>query len=311
MDTTHCPVRRGTYGVPEPVRYRADRTKQGNISVADSEQMNALLSSITIETPGDSRGQKAPPVLVRRQHAVSGYDRNGRRSRDERLYQQQRRRMMYVMPSLIFLIGSVVLLSSPFANQPKMLSAQQVGAVREATPPEGAALPSPVDEVPTTNYVQQYTTDPRRPRLLTIPSLGVHARVLEVGRDSRSQPQLPRNSYDVGWYNVSVLPGKTGAAVLSGACNGSVGQGVFHRLGELKHGDLIRIERGDGTTYEYTVEYVETVNVDKVNMAEALLPANSSSEGVNLIGCSGGYDVKTNDFAKRVVIYAIIQDRSG
>jgi sortase (surface protein transpeptidase) len=80
---------------------------------------------------------------------------------------------------------------------------------------------------------------------------------------------------------------------------------VFRRLNELQAGSGISIERGDGGVDAYQVESIETVRADTVNMADVLVPFNRSSEGLNLIGCAGSYDSKTNDFANRVIIFAV------
>ena len=237
--------------------------------------------------------------------STGGYSRNAHRHDDEKKYLVRRRRVLYLLPVMAFFVVVGVALWGPFVSRPQILSAQQTNLVDESAQPSVVPLAGSSDEKPAANYLETYKTAPTSPKLLSIDSLGIQARVLEVGLDGRNQPQLPKNSYDAGWYNVSALPGKAGAMVLSGACSGSVGQGVFHRLGELKHGELIRITRGDGVSYEYSVEYIETVTVEKVPMTDALVPANRVAEGLNLIGCTGKYDVKTNDFAERTIVYAV------
>ena len=234
-----------------------------------------------------------------------GYSRNARRVDDERNYLSKRRHSLYAVPAFIFVFVAAFVLWAPFLNHSQPLLAQQTTVVTETTQAEVVPLAGSVDETPAANYIDVYKVAASRPRVLTVKALSVRARVLEVGRDGRNQPQLPKNSYDVGWYNASALPEKNGAVVMSGACSGSVGNGVFRRLNELQVGSEISLERGDGGVFAYQVESIETVRADTVNMADVLVPFNRASEGLNLIGCAGSYDSKTNDFANRVIVYAV------
>lgn len=270
---------------------------------------------------GDSQHGEDTHVIVRRvQHDYAkrptvsshilkesdgGYSRNSRRLDDERRYLTKRRHSLYVIPIGVFLFVSAFVLWAPFLNRSQPLLAQQTTVAVEPSQAEVVPLASSADTTPAANYLGTYKVSASHPRLLTIDSLSVRARIFEVGHDGRNHPQLPKNSYDTGWYNASALPGKSGAVVVSGACSGSVGDGVFRRLNELRPGMSISLERGDGTVFAYQVQGVETVLVDKVDMASILKPFNSSTEGLNLIGCAGSYDVKTNDFANRVIVYAV------
>lgn len=306
MDTPDYPVRHASRGVHGPALSQTDGVVRKNLDEDEFEREVVSFDGIVLDLPGERQRLKKEPVVVRERHAKKGgYDRNGRRHTDERLYNKKRRQILYIMPVMAFVVVAVIMLWGPFANQPQILSAQQASAVSDDSQPNVIPLTRSSDEKPAVNYIETYQTAPDRPRVLTIDSLGVKSRVLEVGLDGRSQPQLPRNSYDAGWYNVSVLPGESGAVVLSGACSGSVGQGVFRRLGELQKGSRIIIEKGDGTQVVYEVAGSENVIADKVDMTKVLAPMYGTDRGLNLMGCTGAYSVKTNDFAERIVIYAV------
>ena len=234
-----------------------------------------------------------------------GYNRNGRRLDDERNYLTKRRHSLYSVPIGIFIAVSAFVLWAPFLSHSQPLLAQQTAVPTETSQAEVVPLAGSSDTTPSANYLETYKVSPTHPRLLSIDSLSVKARVFEVGHDGRNQPQLPNNSYDVGWYNVSALPGNQGAVVVSGACSGSVGSGVFRRLNELKTGATMSLERGDGSVITYQVESIETVPADAVNMASVLEVTGRATEGLNLIGCAGSYDVKTNDFSSRVIVFAV------
>lgn len=261
-----------------------------------------LLDGVDIEEAPTER--QITPSRSSRTVSSGGYNRNVHREQDARRYTRRRRKIFYVLPSAAFVVVAVIMLWGPFANQPQGLSAQQASAVSIGSLPEVVPFAGSSDQVPAANYLTTYKVAAERPRIISINSIGVTARVFEVGRDGRVQPQLAKNSYDAGWYNVSVKPGDNGAVVVSGACSGSVGQGVFHRLNELSNGDTITLEKGDGTVLSYVVVGKETVAVDAVDMTKVLSPANRAAQGLNLIGCTGSYDEKTNDFAGRIIVYA-------
>lgn len=250
------------------------------------------------------------PVLVPRviNSTNSGYNRNAHRIDDDLRYLTKRRRVLYMSPVFLFVALAGITLWAPFSGRPRELSAQQASAISSDAQPDIVPFAGASDEKPAPDYLETYEVDAARPRMLTIESLGVQARVFEVGTDGRGQPQLAKNSYDTGWYNVSALPGESGAAVLSGACSGSVGSGVFNRLGELSRGDKLTLERGDGTLLTYGVVSLEKLPVDSVDMTAVLRPSYGATRGLNLIGCTGAYNTKTNDFAGRTIIYATQED---
>lgn len=249
---------------------------------------------------------KRPVLAARVLNSAGGvYNRNAHRIDDEMRYLMRRRRVLYMSPMLLFVAVAAITLWAPFSGRPQELSAQQVGAISGSVEPGVVPFAGASDEVPASDYLEVYRSDPLRPRIVTIESLNIRARVFEVGADGRNQPQLAKNSYDVGWYNVSALPSDPGSVVLSGACSGSVGNGVFNHLGEVAAGAEITIERGDGVVVVYGVVSSETVVADAVDMAAVLRPVHGEARGLSLIGCAGAYDTKTNDFAGRTIIYAV------
>lgn len=263
------------------------------------------------KTNTGARDYAKRPVLA--PHVINGagggYNRNAHRIDDDVRYLMKRRRVLYASPILLFAAVAAITLWAPFSGRPQELSAQQASAISRDAQPDVVPFAGASDERQAENYLETYQVASMRPRILTIESLGIRARVFEVGTDGRGQPQLAKNSYDTGWYNVSALPGEAGAVVLSGACSGSVNNGVFNRLGELSSGAQITLQRGDGVTVVYTVVSVDKVAVESVDMTTVLRPSYGATRGLNLIGCTGSYNTKTNDFAGRTIVYAIQEDK--
>src|SRR5947209_7865092 len=57
---------------------------------------------------------------------------------------------------------------------------------------------------------------PDLPQRIVIPSLNVDSTIEQVGLDSQKRMDVPKNVFDVGWYDLGVRPGQIGSAVIDG-----------------------------------------------------------------------------------------------
>lgn len=211
-------------------------------------------------------------------------------------------RLLYVAAASIFLLGGSVVLQGFLTNKD---AETQVRALQtQAGDGESSGLPT--DEKPKDkNYVANHKVSPLLPRVLSISSIGVSARVTQVGTDKEGAMLAPSTAYDAGWYTGSSRPGENGAMVIDGHVRGVGGPGVFDKLNKLKAGDEITVERGDGNKYTYAVTGTETVSTKDVDMGKLLVSSDTAVPGLNLITCAGTYDAKNNQFDKRTVVYAV------
>ncbi|MFI6347447.1 class F sortase [Streptomyces sp. NPDC050560] len=100
------------------------------------------------------------------------------------------------------------------------------------------------------------------PTRLKIGAIGVDTPVLGLGLAADGTVQVPPiEAHDqAGWYRDSPTPGQVGPAVILGHVTvGSFGDGVFRRLGELRHGDRVEVRRKNGTSAAFAVTSVRTV----------------------------------------------------
>lgn len=153
--------------------------------------------------------------------------------------------------------------------------------------------------------IEQYNVPADAPRLLTIPVIGVKARILPMGLDTQGVLQSPNNISDVGWYTGSAKPGTNGAMLVDGHVSGPTKPGVFKQLASLKRGDVIYVERGDGKKSTYSVKMTENTPVGSIDMRKAMQPIIANQEGLNLITCSGRFDAKTQTYDHRTIVYAV------
>jgi len=153
--------------------------------------------------------------------------------------------------------------------------------------------------------VTAYHVAANAPRIISIPKLDVTARVLKLGVDNKGAIASPGNIYDTGWYGGSSEPGQPGAMVIDGHVHGPTKPGVFAELKNLKKGDELSIERGDGKIYTYTVIKTKTYPSDSSEMmGAAMTPVTSGKPGLNLITCTGELDATGNHYEDRLVVFA-------
>lgn len=206
---------------------------------------------------------------------------------------------IYAMAIVVFVVGLSVSLNGWHTN--RQVAAQVAQLSRHSD--DATAPPSTVK--PTDNEIRGYSVAPNLPRYIDIKKLAVHARILSMGVTANNQLRAPGNVYDAGWYNASAQPGQPGAMLVDGHISSWQTRGVFYGLNKLVPGDSITITRGDGKAFDYTVAKTTVFDVDKVDMASLLVSQNTAKPGLNLISCSGDVMPGTNEFDKRIVIYAV------
>ena len=151
-----------------------------------------------------------------------------------------------------------------------------------------------------------YTVPADQPRMIYIPAIGVNARVMSVGVNSKGNIDTPANLNDTAWYDGSAKPGQDGQVFIDGHTSFSNSlYAAFNDLPKLHQGDLITIEKGNGEKINYRVSAVETVDADKVDMGKALNPPDGATKGLTLMTCTGTFNYRTQTADKRLVVYAV------
>lgn len=184
-------------------------------------------------------------------------------------------------------------------------TAEQKAAAAEYRANHGYAtgeVPSTIKPKP--SEFDSYTVSDNHPRYIFIPKIGVKAIVKPTWLTASGAVGSPDNIYNTAWYASSALPGQPGAALIDGHSGFWNKTGVFWNLGELKPGDLVKIEKGDGTIVDFEVVKKTIYPADAVDMKAMLSPINQNSPGLNLITCTGDVIAGTNRYDERVAIFA-------
>jgi sortase (surface protein transpeptidase) len=163
------------------------------------------------------------------------------------------------------------------------------------------------DETEPPKDLSTYKVAADMPRLVSIPDVGVLARVKRVGVDAKNEIKAPKNVFDVGWYEGSSKPGESGVVFLDGHVSGPTKGGIFWNLKKIDIGDTITIEKGDGKKLNYKVAAKEVYDVEAVDMAKALSPYDKTKKGLNIMTCNGKFDAKSQTYDKRLVVYAVAE----
>ncbi|CAL9577387.1 class F sortase [Streptomyces sp. enrichment culture] len=148
------------------------------------------------------------------------------------------------------------------------------------------------------------------PALAPSPPLRVRIPAIRVDAPLTGLSLTPSGSLDAppaeernlaGWYEAGTTPGETGTAIVAGHVDNADGPAVFYRLGALKRGDRVEVDRRDGTVALFTVDAVEVYSArdfpdDKVYGA-------APRPELRVITCGGGYS-KTTGYQGNVVVFA-------
>ena len=169
-------------------------------------------------------------------------------------------------------------------------------------PPVGVnALPAPTGPI----VAPPQTADPHpvaAPVSLTIPVIGVDAKMITLGLEPNGTLEVPTTTTVVGWYTGSPRPGAIGSAIIVGHVDNHNGPGVFFRLRTLKRGDKVYVRRADGTLAEFRVTLVRKYPKDHFPTESVYGPTPDAE--LRLITCGGTFDSTTGHYLSNYIVYA-------
>lgn len=141
------------------------------------------------------------------------------------------------------------------------------------------------------------------PARVSIPAIGVDARVIRLGLDRNGALEVPSRWGDAGWYVHSPRPGAPGPAVLAGHVDSTSGPAVFYRLGALRRGAAIRVARTDGTTARFRVQRVE--RWPKAHFPTRRVYGDTRRPTLRLITCGGAFDGGSGHYTDNTIVFAV------
>ena len=144
-------------------------------------------------------------------------------------------------------------------------------------------------------------TGPGRPIRIQIPSIGVNAKLENVGLKADSSMGAPLGPVNAAWFYSGPVPGAKGNAVIDGHYGWKDGiRAVFDDLHKTKAGEMIYIEDQKGIITAFIVTNVITYTEGQ----DTYDIFNSRDDGyhLNLITCGGAWDRVSQHYADRTVV---------
>ena len=147
---------------------------------------------------------------------------------------------------------------------------------------------------------------PSIPTRISIPSLGVRAKVIKVGRAADGSIATPATdpAEATGWYHLGPTPGELGTAVIVGHVDTDSQPAVFHRLPELRKGKLIEVNREDHRVATFTVESVE--NFPKTSFPADRVFDSTDRARLVLVTCGGTWVGGDIGYSDNVIVFATL-----
>lgn len=286
----------------------ASDNKSGDQSLLSAKEATHGAKLNTPKTTSTRQAVATRPALPRQKPSVvlhrSSFGAKMARKTKPKFRKQPKTKVHYALSGMVvvlLLCGLGVGVNAWHINR---IAKTQVAVLAKTVESNVTVVPSEEETGVVSNAA--YRVAPDLPRLLTIPKMQVSARVQRVGVNTDNTLIAPTNIHDVGWYDRSTKPGESGTIVLDGHVSGPTKHGVFYSLDNLRENDEIMLERGDGAMFHYKVVKQGSYEYDKVDMQALLSSAVPGKPGLNLITASGRFDIKTNQFEKRTVIFAVL-----
>jgi LPXTG-site transpeptidase (sortase) family protein len=168
-------------------------------------------------------------------------------------------------------------------------------------PPDGESVPQAV----LSSLAQKSAAAPSTPSYnmeLSIPSVGIDAKVQQVGVTLKGNIGTPNNFTDVAWFSDSPVPGQNGTSVIDGHVdNGLSLPAVFWNLKDVTVGDDVYVDTKDEGTVHFVVTNIQTYDFNAPT--DAIL-APSPNPTLKLITCAGVYVAALKTHNKRLVVTA-------
>lgn len=161
------------------------------------------------------------------------------------------------------------------------------------------AAPEPVETVAATPA----SSVPLVPTRVRIDKIGVDAAMIDLYKQADNTLQVPEDIRLTGWYTGRSVPGEPGPSVVVGHVDSAAqGPGVFFRLKELAPGDLIEIERSDGSIATFAVTDSELVLKSQFPTEKVYGSVEGSK--LRVITCGGAFNASTHHYEGNWIVYA-------
>lgn len=150
------------------------------------------------------------------------------------------------------------------------------------------------------------STDPAKPRHITIAATGIDAPMVVVGLNKKNEIGTPANINYAAWYDgSSSLLDKQGTSIIVGHRGTDRYPGIFSTIDRLQADTEIKVTMGDGSIIRYKVVSHEVISSRTINMSQYISYRGNTNRILYLITCEGTYDESTHTYPDRVIVKAV------
>ncbi len=167
------------------------------------------------------------------------------------------------------------------------------------TPVPAAAAESPRTKVVTVKWVSRSI-----PVHITIPSIGVSAKLVQLGLTAGRQVQVPSSWYIPGWYKFGPAPGQEGSAVILGHVDSKSGPAVFYKLDQLKYGQQVIVKSANGRVLHFAV--IGMREYQKSKFPDQVVYGPRHYAALQLVTCGGIFDRATGHYLSNIVVFTAL-----
>jgi sortase (surface protein transpeptidase) len=213
---------------------------------------------------------------------------------------------------LVFVAGAAAVKPAGAAPEPaaQVTNATIAPTTDTAVKPTDSTIPPATIAPPPTIPIEEALAaavasvpPPHRPERVHIASIGVDATIIDLGLNPDRTLEVPEDIRLTGWWTGRSVPGEEGPSIVVGHVDSAAaGPGVFWRLRELDIGDVIHIERSDGSISEFRV--IETELVLKDEFPTEKVYGSTEGSQLRLITCGGSFDRSARSYLGNVIVYA-------
>jgi hypothetical protein len=140
------------------------------------------------------------------------------------------------------------------------------------------------------------------PEAVVIPTIGVSARLIRLGLRPDRRMEVPEDFSVAGWYVGGPRPGEPGPAVIAGHVDSRRGPAVFHRLGELRPGDVVTVRYRDRLQVRFRVQRTE--RHPKAAFPTGRVYGDTAGPALRLVTCGGAFDRASGHYRDNVIVFA-------
>ncbi|WP_020141766.1 sortase domain-bontaining protein [Terracoccus sp. 273MFTsu3.1] len=141
------------------------------------------------------------------------------------------------------------------------------------------------------------------PTSIEIPSIGVRSsHFVRLGIQPDGTISVPGTAQEVGIYDAGPTPGQLGPSVLAAHVDTPSGvPGIFHELGRVRAGDVVKVSRRDGSHLTFTVDSVAAYRKSQFP-TERVYKGDFTKAEIRLVTCGGPTDSR-NEYRDNVVVF--------